>query len=35
MFWSIFIQSSLFIAAVTCVGGLIGWLNRARGGDRG
>ncbi len=26
MFWSIFIQATVFIAAVVIVGGLVGWL---------
>ena len=28
MFWSIFIQSTLFIAAVVVLGGIVGWLTR-------
>ena len=31
MFWHIFIQTSLFIAAGTLLGGLINWLTRGRG----
>ncbi len=26
MFWSIFIQSTAFIAAVVVLGGIVGWL---------
>ncbi len=28
MFWSIFIQSTVFIASVVVLGGIIGWLTR-------
>ncbi len=26
MFWSIFIQSTAFIAAIVVLGGIVGWL---------
>jgi hypothetical protein len=28
MFWSIFVQSTAFIAAVVVLGGIVGWLTR-------
>ena len=32
MFWSIFMQCALLIAAVVCAGGAIDWLGRRRPG---
>jgi len=29
MFWSIFVQSTAFIAAVVVLGGIVGWLTRS------